>query len=35
MDKIQPYIIEAVDIDTEEDWIKAEAIIGHTRILEG
>ena len=35
MDKLQPYIIEAVDIDTEQDWIKAEAICGHTRILEG
>jgi len=35
MDRLSPYIIEAIDIDTEEDWTKAEAICGHTRILEG
>jgi pseudaminic acid cytidylyltransferase len=33
MDKTVPYIMDAIDIDTESDWIKAEAIYEHTRIL--
>lgn len=30
MDKSVPYIMDAVDIDTEEDWLKAEAIFEKT-----
>lgn len=34
MKNLRPYCISAVDIDTEDDWILAEAILGYTRILE-
>lgn len=35
MEKSIPYIVDAVDIDNEEDWGKAEALFEYKRILEG